>query len=195
MKLSLRSNHKMNRARAVLKLENYIDAYLFIGRFIPPEISGSIDRVEKAYKQYSELEKQREGIHISFVMIFLIIALTLLLAAAWLGMTFANQMVQPLSDLINASERIREGDMTARVETEHSADELGMLGRAFNRMAIQLQTQRGDLIEANRELDERNRFTETVLDGVSAGVIGLDAAGNIHLPNRFSQPVSQNLSR
>lgn len=175
-----------DRARAVLKLENYIDAYLFIGRFIPPEISGSIDRVEKAYKQYSELEKQREGIHISFVMIFLIIALTLLLAAAWLGMTFANQMVQPLTDLINASERIREGDMTARVETEHSADELGMLGRAFNRMAMQLETQRSDLIEANRELDERNRFTETVLDGVSAGVIGLDAAGNIHLPNRFS---------
>lgn len=175
-----------DRTRAVVKLDNYIDTYLFIGRFIPPEISGSIDRVENAYKQYSELEKQREGIHISFVMIFMVIALMLLLAAAWLGMTFANQMVQPLIDLITASERIRKGDLAARVDKDHSGDEIGLLGRAFNRMAEQLETQRESLIEANREMAERNRFTETVLDGVSAGVIGLDAQGKIHLPNRFA---------
>ncbi|NVK17978.1 MAG: PAS domain-containing sensor histidine kinase [Methylocystaceae bacterium] len=175
-----------DRARAVVKLENYIDTYLFIGRFIPPEITGSIDRVEKAYQQYSELEKRREGIHISFIMIFLIIALMLLLAAAWLGMTFANQMVRPLTDLISASERIRQGDLAARVNKDHGGDEIGMMGRAFNRMAEQLQSQRHDLIEANRELAERHRFTETVLDGVTAGVIGLDRIGIIHLPNRFS---------
>ncbi|WP_417820715.1 ATP-binding protein [Terasakiella sp.] len=175
-----------DRTRAIVKLDNYIDTYLFIGRFIPPEISGSIDRVENAYKQYSELEKQREGIHISFVMIFMVIALMLLLAAAWLGMTFANQMVQPLIDLITASERIRKGDLAARVDKDHSGDEIGLLGRAFNRMAEQLETQRESLIEANREMAERNRFTETVLDGVSAGVIGLDAEGKIHLPNRFA---------
>lgn len=175
-----------DRARAVIKLERFIDAYLFIGRFIPPEVSGSIDRVETAYKQYSELEKQREGIHISFVMIFLVISLMLLLAAAWLGMNFANQMVSPLTDLIAASERIRTGDLTARVTKEHSGDELGMLGRAFNRMAEQLETQRDNLIDANRELAERHRFTEMVLDGVRAGVIGIDQNGNIHLPNRFS---------
>jgi two-component system nitrogen regulation sensor histidine kinase NtrY len=40
------------------------------------------------------------------------------------------------------------------------------------------------LIEANRQLDERRRFTETVLTGVSAGVIGLDRAGRVYLPNR-----------
>lgn len=175
-----------DRARAVIKLEGYIDTYLFIGRFIPPEVSGSIRRVETAYKQYSELEKQREGIHISFVMIFLVIALMLLLAAAWLGMTFANQMVRPLTDLISASERIRQGDLSARVDKDHSGDELGMLGRAFNRMAEQLESQRDNLIDANRELDERHRFTEMVLDGVRAGVIGIDKEGKIHLPNRFS---------
>ncbi|WP_135077720.1 PAS domain-containing sensor histidine kinase [Terasakiella sp. SH-1] len=175
-----------DRARAVVKLERYIDTYLFIGRFIPPEISGSIERVHNAYSQYSELEKRREGIHISFVMIFMIIAFMLLLAAAWLGMTFANQMVRPLTDLIEGSERIRKGDLAVRVDKEHSADEIGMLGRAFNRMAEQLEAQRDSLIEANREMAERHRFTETVLDGVSAGVIGIDPEGFIHLPNRFA---------
>jgi two-component system nitrogen regulation sensor histidine kinase NtrY len=51
-------------------------------------------------------------------------------------------------------------------------------------MTSQLENQRGSLETANRQLDERRRFTETVLSGVSAGVIGLDAAGNINLPNR-----------
>lgn len=175
-----------DRARAVVKLDRYIDTYLFIGRFIPPEVSGSLDRVERAYKQYAELEKQREGIHISFVMIFMIIALMLLLASAWFGMMLANRMVRPLSELIEASERIRAGDLTTQVVPSASSDEIGTLGRAFNRMVEQLNAQHGRLMDANRELAERHRFTETVLDGVSAGVIGLDRNGIIHLPNRFA---------
>src|SRR5690606_15749603 len=55
---------------------------------------------------------------------------------------------------------------------------------AFNRMAEQLESQRGELIDANRQLEERSRFTRLVLSGVSAGVIGLDVHGRINLPNR-----------
>jgi two-component system nitrogen regulation sensor histidine kinase NtrY len=51
-------------------------------------------------------------------------------------------------------------------------------------MTHQLQSQQSELIEANRQLDQRRRFTETVLSGVSAGVIGLDQQGRINLPNR-----------
>jgi two-component system nitrogen regulation sensor histidine kinase NtrY len=51
-------------------------------------------------------------------------------------------------------------------------------------MAIQLQTQQQALIAANRQLDDRRRFTELVLSGVSAGVIGLNELGEIDLPNR-----------
>jgi two-component system, NtrC family, nitrogen regulation sensor histidine kinase NtrY len=58
------------------------------------------------------------------------------------------------------------------------------LSRAFNRMTYQIQSQQRELLEANRQLDDRRRFTETVLSGVSAGVIGLDRDGRINLPNR-----------
>ena len=51
-------------------------------------------------------------------------------------------------------------------------------------MTTQLDSQRRELIQANQQLDERRRFTETVLAGVSAGVIGLDREGRIILPNR-----------
>ncbi len=39
-------------------------------------------------------------------------------------------------------------------------------------------------MDAYSQIDERRRFTETVLAGVSAGVIGLDAQARIELPNR-----------
>ena len=86
----------------------------------------------------------------------------------------------PISSLIDAAERVSEGDLTAQVEVERDDDEIGTLGLAFNRMTQQLGAQRSELVAANRQIDERRRFTETVLSGVSAGVIGLDDDGTHH---------------
>ncbi len=71
-----------------------------------------------------------------------------------------------------------------RVPEAQTGDELAGLSRAFNRMTGQLAAQRAELMDAYSQIDERRRFTETVLSGVSAGVIGLDAQGRIELPNR-----------
>ena len=89
-------------------------------------------------------------------------------------MHFAAQLAGPISGLVGAAERVRAGDLSARVPEGERDDELGSLSRAFNRMTNQIESQQRELIEANRQLDERRRFTETVLTGVSAGVIGLD---------------------
>ena len=47
-------------------------------------------------------------------------------------------------------------------------------------MTSQLKSQRDQLLAANDKIDERRRFTEAVLSGVSAGVIGLDGNGAGH---------------
>ena len=96
----------------------------------------------------------------------------------------ANQIARPIGRLIHAAERVRGGDLGVRVTEAQTGDELAGLSRAFNRMTGQLAAQRGELMEAYSQIDERRRFTETVLSGVSAGVIGLDASGRIELPNR-----------
>ena len=69
---------------------------------------------------------------------------------------------------------------------ERERGEIDALGRAFNRMTSQLDHQRTALIDANRELEERRRFTEAVLAGVAVGVVGLDAERRVHLPNRVA---------
>jgi len=108
----------------------------------------------------------------------------LLLAAGWVGINVASGLSEPLGTLISATEKVRAGDLAVRVPEDGAPDEIGTLSRAFNRMTNDLASNRQELLQANRQLDERRRFTETVLTGVSAGVIGLDAQGNIDLPNR-----------
>ena len=86
---------------------------------------------------------------------------------------------------MQAAERVRGGDLAVRVPEVASEDDVAGLSRAFNRMTGQL-SQRAELMDAYSQIDERRRFTETVLSGVSVGVIGLDSAGRVELPNRVA---------
>ena len=182
------TSDKDDRVRAIVKLNRFVDAFLIVGRYVDPEVIEQTERAKGAVSQYQMLEKHRSSIQISFVLIFVVVALLLLLAAVWIGLNLATQLARPISHLMEASERIRKGDLSVRVATSAASDEIGALGRSFNRMTRQLQSQQQGLIEANRELDERRRFTETVLTGVTSGVIGLDGdqlARAMHPPGRL----------
>ncbi|MDG4719680.1 MULTISPECIES: sensor histidine kinase NtrY-like [Thalassospira] len=173
-----------NRIRALAKIPSFIDAFLLVGRFVDPNVLDRIDKARRAVDAYESLEGERSGIVITFVMIFVLISVVLLLAAVTLGLMVATRLVQPVSELITGAERVRDGDLSFRVPLDGQGDELEALSRAFNRMTAQLETQRSELIAANRLIDERRRFTEAILGGVTAGVIGLDPDRNIDLPNR-----------
>lgn len=173
-----------DRIRAMVRLTRFLDAYLVVGRFVDPVIVDFIGRVERSVDQYQQVEAQRGGLQITFVMLFSVVALLLLLAAAWVGLTLATRYARPISELADAAEKVREGNLDVHIRPDAGVAEIDTLVDAFNRMAGQLEQQKQGLLDANRELDERRRFTETVLTGVSAGVIGLDPVGRIHLPNR-----------
>jgi len=172
------------RIRAIVRLRSFIDSYLLVERFVDPKVINQIKMIETGQKRYKAVQKEMGGIQIKFVMIFVVVAVLLLLAAIWIGLTVATQLAKPISSLISASKAVSEGDLSVRVDTTESPDELSALSRAFNSMTEQLKNTQEGLMDANRQIDERRRFTETVLAGVSAGVIGLDAEGHVHLPNR-----------
>src|SRR5437660_2531260 len=178
------TNDQDERVRALVRLSEFSDLYLYVGRFIEPRVLAHRDEVHLAAAQYERLEGQRSGFQITFAAIYILVALLFLAAAISIGTHFAAQLADPISRLMGAAERVRAGDLAVRVPEGEKDDELVSLSRAFNRMTYQIQSQQRELIEANRQLDERRRFTETVLTGVSAGVIGLDRDGRIHLPNR-----------
>jgi len=175
-------SNTQDRVMALLRL--YGDVFLYVARPVDPRVLAHTNIAKAAVTQYAELEGSRSSLQIRVWLMFLVVALLLLLAAVWLGLHFARQLVQPVSELIEAAEQVRAGDLSTRVKEPEAADEVSVLTRTFNRMTSQLASQRAELIEANRQLDMRRRFTETVLAGVSAGVIGLDLEGRITLANR-----------
>ncbi len=171
--------------RALVQLQGFFgEIYLYVGRYVDPQVLSHMERTTRAVAEYERLEGKRSGLEWAFSLVFVVVGLLLVVVAAWIGLTVANNLATPIAKLIDAAGRVRSGDYSARVDEGEGDPEIAVLSGAFNRMTEQLDGQRRDLIEANRELDERRRFTETVLAGVSAGVLGLDEEGRITLPNR-----------
>jgi two-component system nitrogen regulation sensor histidine kinase NtrY len=173
-----------DRVRALVRLDQFGPVYLYVGRYIEPKVLNYMEETQRAVDQYQRAENQRSGFQVTFALIFLMVAMLFLVGVVALGINFATQLAIPISRLATAAEQVRAGDLAARVPEGERDDELASLSRAFNRMTDQIESQQRELREANRQLDERRRFTETVLTGVSAGVIGLDRGGRVYLPNR-----------
>src|SRR5258706_13752265 len=99
-------------------------------------------------------------------------------------MAAASGISAPVARLVQAAGRVASGDLTARVDTKNDPEEIAVLSRAFNRMTYDLQEQQEALRTAHVDAESRRQFIETVLLGVSAGVIGLDPQGRVSAMNR-----------
>ncbi|WP_169569151.1 sensor histidine kinase NtrY-like [Sneathiella limimaris] len=178
------ANQNDDRVRALIRLDRLLDGYLFVSRYIDPRVLEHLERTRKATQDYKELKEEGFGIQVQFAVIFVIISLLVVLAAVWFALAISSRLVKPIEGLVNAAERVRDGDLDTKVDEQTAYDEMALLSRSFNRMTGELASQRQELEQTNQELDERRRFTETVLSGVTAGVIGLDTKGIVTLPNR-----------
>ena len=172
-----------DRVRALVKLDQYVDTFLLVGRLVDSKVINHLTHAREAVAGYTELEGRRSSFQVLVMLVFVVVALLLVLLAIWLGLVFAGQLARPITDLISASERVRRGDLSARVKTSNDMDEIGQLGQSFNNMTTQLETQREELIQANRVIDERRRFMEVVLASTSSGIVGIDNNGRITLAN------------
>jgi two-component system nitrogen regulation sensor histidine kinase NtrY len=172
---------------ALIKLDNsLIDFYLYIGRNVDPKVIDYLKRINNAVSEYKQLESTRSEMEITFSTIFVMITLLVLLVAIWIGLVISGQISLPITRLVDATELIRSGNLNVRVVEDKAINELGILSSAFNRMIDKLETQRNELIETNLKLDERRRFSDAVLIGVSSGVIRLNCLGLIEMSNQHA---------
>jgi two-component system nitrogen regulation sensor histidine kinase NtrY len=173
-----------NGAYFIMQLFVAEPLFLVTGHSVDLRVVDYIKSIEFAGSFYSQIEQAMQRSQLLIFVVCGAIALLMLLAAVWLAVLFASRLTEPIGGLMAAAERVRGGDLTARVEEGPPNDELGQLTRSFNRMASQIEQQRGDLIDVNKELDTRRRLTDAVLAGVSAGVLSVDSAGIITRSNR-----------
>jgi len=170
--------------RGAMNIEDYGRGYL-IGYFpIDKTTTARIIAARGVVADWEEAKLGRARLERVFLAGYVVLAIIILFGAIWLALWAATRLVQPIGRLVDMAKRVSGGDLGARVEVYKGDGELGGLARAMNHMTAQLQTQRNDLIDTNRQFDERRRFTEAVLSGVSAGVIGLAADGRVMIANR-----------
>ncbi|HWA63532.1 MAG TPA: PAS domain-containing sensor histidine kinase [Caulobacteraceae bacterium] len=182
--VTLRAFETLDLYASLYRLRAYPDAYLYVLRPVDRGVFNHLREAEASLAAYREAAKSRARIQAAFALNYVEMALLVLVGAVWLGMTAAGGIAGPVARLVQAAGRVSAGDLTVRVDASHDPEEIAVLSRAFNTMTGDLQAQQAALRAAHIDAESKSHFMETVLLGVSAGVIGLDPNGRVSAVNR-----------
>lgn len=168
---------------SIIKLRGYDNIFLFVARPVDAEVLQYMRLTDDNITEYRQYASNRLVFQITFTIMYVGLVVVLLLSALWIGIALANRFVDPIRNLMIASRRVSGGDLNVRVPVQEGRGDLRDLSNGFNRMTEQLKTQREELLMANEVNEKRRQFTEAVVEGVSAGIIGLDPFGAVTLAN------------
>tara|TARA_B100000686_G_C16777202_1_gene969304 strand:+ start:125 stop:2254 length:2130 start_codon:yes stop_codon:yes gene_type:complete len=166
------------------KLPYLNDTFLLINDKINQNVYNHLLETSKAIIVYNNQENENSKLQISFSMIFVLFSTCLLLIAILFGFRMAGRLSQPITNLINSSEKVSKGDFNAKVSEVDEFDEISLLLKSFNKMVTEIEFQQKQLIEKNIEIEKRRVFTEAVLSSLSTGVIALNKDYQITLTNK-----------
>ena len=192
-----------NIVGAIIKLRQIEDAYLYTIRLVDPEVIKARQIMTANTLEYRGLEANRRTTQLAFALLYLGLTLIIVLSAIWTGIAVADRLVRPIRQLIGAADEVATGNLDVSVPVRPSDGDVASLGDTFNKMLLQVKSQRNEILAAKDLVDERRRFSEAVLAGVTAGVIGVDPYGVVTIVNRSAETmlaisakasVGQNLS-
>lgn len=178
-----------NLIGAVFKLKEISDTYLYAIVAVPPAVIDALRDTQLNSESYNDLEQNRLPFQLAFALLYLGVCLIVLLCAIWMGISVANRIVMPIRRLMFAADEVSDGNLDVSVDLRQSEGDLRILSETFNVMLGDLREQQGELVTAKELMDQRARFIEAVLSGVSAAVIGLDSSGMITIANRSALPL------
>ena len=172
---------------ALRALPSFDDTFLYLARAVDPFSVEFSQQARDIIGLYDAFDTHRRTIQSAFITMYALLAAVMFLSSIWLGLSFANQLVAPIRRLIRATDQVSSGNLYVQVPVRRSEGDLGRLGETFNKMTAELRLQQNRLIVANRMNDERRVFTEAVLSGVPAAVIGVDTLGQVTVLNASAQ--------
>ncbi|MEO0442039.1 MAG: ATP-binding protein, partial [Pseudomonadota bacterium] len=176
-----------NKIEAVTALDLESRIFLYAARDTDMDALSQWERAQAVLKDYDDLFVRSRSLQLQFNIALFVVSLFIVGLALWIALAVADRMVRPVSELVHAAKSVTEGNLATRVPTPVEKDEIGTLGRAFNRMTERLETQTTALLTANDQLGSRRAFIETVLESVTAGIMSLNKAGEIRLTNSRAQ--------
>jgi two-component system nitrogen regulation sensor histidine kinase NtrY len=181
------SRQQTNTVGAIKSLTSLKDTYLYVLRPVSESTLKHVNATSASVDQYKEFEKERSNHQLANNLMYAAITLAFILSAIWLSLWFAGRLVAPIRQLIGAAKQVSQGNLAVNVDVRRGDGDLALLGSTFNTMTTELKNQRDELVGANSKLDERRRFMEAVMSGVTAGVVGIDNHGVVTLVNRSAK--------
>ena len=173
---------------------NENQAILCTSLLISQEKIDSMSMISKGIEDYRQLKYLKGPFKFWLLLILLIVTLLIIFAAIWFGIRIARSITEPVDKLAGATRRVAQGEFDFSLDTEESNDEIGVLVTSFNTMTANINSSNQKLAETHKALEEssieadrRRRYTEIILQNVSAGVISLDDHGRITTINRFAE--------
>jgi len=172
-----------NLVGAIIKLDGVPGSFLYTIRAVDPKVMSAMRLMEDNTAEYQAMQAGRMSLQVAFAILYLGFALIVLLAAIWTAIAVADRIVRPIRLLISAADSVATGDLNVVVPVRAADGDVGNLSRTFNKMISEIRSQRDEILEAKDEVDDRRRFIEAVLSGVTAAVIGVEDDRHITIVN------------
>lgn len=175
--------------------DNLSNVYLFISKYVDPQVLAHSRNTKKSANEYKKIKQRLLITQNYFAIIFATVSLILIFSAILIGLNFAPAIVAPLRKLIEATERVRGGDLTVRLVQDRKNDEISTLFNAFNRMTSDIQKNRVQLNDVHQQTEQRRRLIEAIFSAVSSGIISLDEHKRVKLCNNAALDALKSIDR
>ncbi|MEO5353995.1 MAG: ATP-binding protein [Magnetococcus sp. XQGC-1] len=176
----LATNDSGDRVRAFVRLGD--DLYLSAGHWIDRQILGQMDTIESVYVHYHRLRASHGLLKANHTVTLALISLLLLLAAIWSGLHIADELTDPITELVVGTRKVAIGDLSVTLSVTGD-DELATLMASFNAMTQKLTENQQELQSTNALLEERRSFMAAIVGNISAGVVSVNRFDAITLMN------------
>jgi two-component system nitrogen regulation sensor histidine kinase NtrY len=165
--------------------EQGVVAAMLVGIHVPQRLEARLRGISQAFKEYKQLRLLKNPIKGIYILLFLLMTLIIVFSATWFGLYLARGITEPIQMLAEGTREVAAGNLGYKVQVR-ADDEIGILVDSFNRMTGDLSSSQSKLEQTYRDLqakhtevEQRRRYTETVLEAVATGVVSLDAAGQV----------------
>ncbi len=155
---------------------------------LPESITTLANQIEDEYHRYQNLSFLREPLKQSFILILSLVLLLTVLLAILAALNVSRKLVTPISKLALATREVAAGDLAHEIRPE-TRDELGFLVQSFNEMTEALTAASQEAEQSRTELQSQSEYLETVLGGLTAGVLTLDNDQKIVTANAAAEEI------
>ncbi len=145
----------------------------------PANLQSKIELINSERSNYAALTRDIKSFKKVKVLTLLLITISILFSASWIAIYLSKRITVPIQALAQATQKVAQGDLQHRVSV-NAQDELKLLVDSFNTMTQELQEKSAtiqrsteELEHANRQLQLRRYYIETVVESIPTGVVSL----------------------